>query len=76
MELAFNPKFGNHAMGMSIETLDADYFRNQALVCYRLAEAAKAAKPLCSRLYALAKSYDEKAKAADSTSSLGKRPQA
>jgi hypothetical protein len=58
---------GNHAMRMSIETLNAAFYRQRALECLRLADAAQAAKPLFTRLYFLAKAYEEKAKAADTT---------
>jgi hypothetical protein len=53
-------------MRMSIETLNATYYRERALECFRLANAAQAAKPLSTRLYVLANAYEEKAKAADS----------
>ena len=53
-------------MRMSIETLNAAYYRERALECFRLANTAQAAKPLSARLYLLAKAYEEKAKAADS----------
>jgi hypothetical protein len=54
-------------MRMSIETLNAAFYRQRALECLRLADAAQAAKPLFTRLYFLAKAYEEKAKAADTT---------
>jgi len=50
---------------MDAETLDADFYRARARLCHELAEAAIAAKPLFSRLFFLAKAYEEKAKAAD-----------
>jgi hypothetical protein len=53
-------------MRMSIETLNAAYYRQRALECFRLADASQAAKPLFTRLYFLARAYEEKAKAADS----------
>jgi hypothetical protein len=53
-------------MRMSIETLNGEYYRQRALDCFRLADEARAAKPLFTRLYFLAKAYEEKAKAADS----------
>ena len=43
------------------ETLDAEYYRRQALLCHLLAKASSEARPLSARLYALAKAYDEKA---------------
>jgi hypothetical protein len=50
---------------MRAETLDADFYRQRAHLCHKLADAATAAKPLFARLYFLAKAYEEKAKAAD-----------
>jgi hypothetical protein len=50
---------------MEIETLDADFYRERAHLCHKLADASKAAKPLFTRLYLLAKAYEEKAKAAN-----------
>jgi hypothetical protein len=50
---------------MDAETLDGDFYRHQALVCHKLADAAPAATPLFARLNALAKSYEEKAEAAE-----------
>ena len=50
---------------MSDEALCADYYRHQAHVCHTLAAAAPAFTPLYARLHSLAKSYEEKAKAAD-----------
>jgi hypothetical protein len=66
MEFVAKMNFGNLAMRMSIETLSADYYRQQALECLRLADATRAAKPLFARLYLLARACEEKAKAADS----------
>jgi hypothetical protein len=42
-------------MRMSIETLNAAYYRERAVECFRLANTAQAAKPLSARLYFLAK---------------------
>jgi hypothetical protein len=53
-------------MRLSIETLNAAYYRQRALECYTLASTAQAAKPLFMRLYFLAQAYDEKAKVVDS----------
>jgi sulfur relay (sulfurtransferase) complex TusBCD TusD component (DsrE family) len=53
-------------MRLSIETLNAAYYRQRALECYRLADTARAAKSLFMRLYFLAQAYDEKAKLVDS----------
>ena len=53
-------------MGMSIESLNAAYYRERAVECLRLADRAQAAKPLSKRLRFLAKAYEEKAKAVDS----------
>jgi hypothetical protein len=50
---------------MEIETLDADFFRGRAHLCHKLADTARAAKPLFTRLFSLAKEYEERAKAAD-----------
>jgi hypothetical protein len=55
-----------NAMGMSIESLNAAYYRERAVECLRLADRAQAAKPLSKRLRFLAKAYEEKAKAVDS----------
>ena len=57
---------GKNNMRLSIETLNAAYYRQRALECYRLADTAQAAKPLFMRLYFLAQGYDEKAKVVDS----------
>jgi hypothetical protein len=54
-------------MRMSIETLNAAYYRERAVECLRLADSAQAAKPLSKRLCFLAKAYEEKAKAVDLT---------
>jgi hypothetical protein len=50
---------------MSSETLDADFYRQQARMCHQLAVSAGDARPLFARLFALAKAYEEKAEAAD-----------
>jgi hypothetical protein len=50
---------------MEIETLEADYFRGQAHLCHKLADTARATKPLFIRLVFLAQAYEEKAKTAD-----------
>jgi hypothetical protein len=50
---------------MEIETLDADFYRDRARLCHRLADAATEAKPLFTRLYFLAQAYEERAKAAN-----------
>jgi hypothetical protein len=50
---------------MEIETLDADFFRARAHFCQRLAETARAAGPLFTRLVFLAGAYEERAKAAE-----------
>jgi hypothetical protein len=50
---------------MEIETLDADFFRARAHWCHKLADTARAAKPLFIRLVFLAQAYEEKAKTAD-----------
>jgi hypothetical protein len=57
---------GKNAMRLSIETLNAAYYRQRALDCYTLAGTAQAAKPLFMRLCILAQAYDERAKIADS----------
>jgi hypothetical protein len=54
---------GNNAM--YAETLDADFYRQRADFCYKLADKAHAARPLYLRLCFLAKAYEDKAKAAD-----------
>jgi hypothetical protein len=58
---------GNDAMHAEInaETLDAEYYRERAHLCHKLAEAAHAARPLFARLYFLAKEYEDKARVAD-----------
>jgi hypothetical protein len=53
-------------MRMSIETLNAAFYRERALECLRLADTAQAGNPLSARLHLLAKAYEEKAKAPDS----------
>jgi hypothetical protein len=50
---------------MYVETLDADFFRERAEFCYKLAEKALESSPLYARLYFLAKAYEDRAKAAD-----------
>jgi hypothetical protein len=50
---------------MYAETLDADFYRQRANLCYKLADKAHAARPLYSRLHFLAKAYEDKAKAAN-----------
>lgn len=47
------------------ETLDADFYRERAHLCHKLAEAATAARPLFARLCLLARTYEEKASAAE-----------
>jgi hypothetical protein len=64
---------------MSIESLNGAYYRLRAVECLRLADKAQAAKPLFKRLFSLAKAYEEKAMAVDSTqlgepSGIAKRP--
>jgi len=46
---------------MSAETLDAEYYRGRAHLCHQLADSARAAKPLFSRLFSLAQAYERKA---------------
>jgi hypothetical protein len=48
---------------MYAETLDADFYRQRANFCYKLADIANASRPLYARLYFLAKAYEDKAKA-------------
>jgi hypothetical protein len=48
------------------ETLDAEFYRQRAHLCHKLADASQAAKPIFARLYFLAKAYEEKAAAAES----------
>jgi len=50
---------------MDAETLDADFYRDRAHFCHTLADAATAAKPLFTRLYFLAKAYEERTKTAE-----------
>ena len=50
---------------MEIETLDADFYRERARLCHKLADAAGAAKPLFARLYLLARAYEERAERAE-----------
>jgi hypothetical protein len=56
---------------MDAQTLDADFYRERAQLCHKLAGAATAAKPLFTRLHLLAKKYEEKAESADSKSARG-----
>jgi hypothetical protein len=57
-------EFGDN--DMSEEALTADFYRNQAHLCHTLAAAAPAGTPLFARLLTLAKSYEEKARTAES----------
>ena len=50
---------------MNAVTLDANFYRERANLCHRLANAATEAKPLFARLYFLAKAYEERAQAHD-----------
>lgn len=50
---------------MDVQTLDANFYHERARLCHELAEVAKAAKPLFSRLYFLARAYEERAAAAE-----------
>lgn len=50
---------------VDVETLDGDFYRERALLCHNLAESAKAARPLFTRLHFLARVYENKAAAAD-----------
>jgi hypothetical protein len=50
---------------MNAETLDSDFYRQQARMCRQLAASAREARPLVARLVALAKTYEERAEAAD-----------
>ncbi len=50
---------------LDAETLDADFYRERAHLCHKLAEAATAARPLFARLRFLARTYEEKARAAE-----------
>jgi hypothetical protein len=50
---------------MDADTLDADFYRERARSCHKLAEAATAARPLFVRLFFLAKACEERATAAD-----------
>jgi hypothetical protein len=54
---------------MDAETLDADFYRDRAHFCHTLADAATAAKPLFTRLYFLAKAYEERTKTAERAAS-------
>ena len=44
-------------------TLDAEFYRERARLCHRLAEAATAAMPIFSRLHFLARAYEQRAAA-------------
>jgi hypothetical protein len=48
---------------MYAETLDADYYRERAKLCHRLAEKALESRPLYARLFFLARAYEDKAAA-------------
>jgi hypothetical protein len=50
---------------MYAETLDADFYRQRANFCYKLAEKALETRPLYVRLLFLAGAYEDKAEAAD-----------
>jgi hypothetical protein len=50
---------------MSAETLNADFYRQHAQMCHKLAATAQDAKPLFTRLFSLAKAYEEKAEEAE-----------
>ena len=56
---------------MDAETLDGDFYRERARLCQKLAQAATAAKPLSVRLYFLARAYEEKARATESSLLVG-----
>jgi len=51
---------------MNAETLDAEYYHSRAQLCQKLADSARAAKPLFVRLCKLAQAYETKAGAAES----------
>jgi hypothetical protein len=53
-------------LAMDAETLDAEYYREQAILCQKLADLAKAAKPISVRLRLLAQAYEKKAGAVGS----------
>jgi hypothetical protein len=55
---------------MDAETLDAEYYRQQALLCHTLAKVASEARPLFARLHSLAKAYEAKAEAAERSKML------
>jgi hypothetical protein len=57
---------------MAAEMLDANFYRERARLCHKLAESATAATPVFARLRLLAKTYEEKAEAAESKVPLGK----
>jgi hypothetical protein len=50
---------------MEIETLDADFYRQRATLCLKLADVATVARPLYARLFFLARTYEERAAAAE-----------
>jgi hypothetical protein len=51
---------------MAAGTLDANFYRERARLCHKLAGAATAAKPIFARLRLLAKAYEENGERADS----------
>jgi hypothetical protein len=51
---------------LDAETLDVGFYRERARLCLNLADAARSARPLFARLCVLAKTYEEKARAAES----------
>ena len=53
---------------MSSETLDADFYHRRSELCLELAAMVPSAKPVFSRLHALAAVYATKASAAGSKS--------
>jgi hypothetical protein len=57
---------------MAAEMLDANFYRERAQLCHKLAESATAATPVFARLRLLAKTYEEKAEAAESKVPPGK----
>ena len=59
----FGPKPASGSAAMHAETLDAEFYRERARLCHTLAEAATAAKPIFSRLYFLARAYEQRATA-------------
>jgi hypothetical protein len=58
---------------MTAKMLDADFYRQRACLCHKLADAAQAAKPLVARLYFLAEAYEEKARAYEVQSTNGRK---